>query len=72
VGDHCGIRFGGGFWLDEGCCWGLETQFFFLEKRSSLFNTTADNANTQSVFNRRFPRGEKNQPFIFSEIVYGY
>jgi adenine-specific DNA methylase len=21
---------------------------------------------------RRFPRGEKNQPFIFSEIVYGY
>lgn len=55
-GEHSGGRFSAGFWADPEQLFGLETSFFFLDRRSTGFNATTGNSVDQFLVNTGFSR----------------
>lgn len=53
-GEHSGGRFSAGFWVDPEQTFGLETSFFFLDRRGSSFGTTTANSVDQFIINTGF------------------
>ncbi len=54
LGQHTGVRFGGGMWLTPEQELGVETSFYFLGKKSRNFHSTAANENGQFIFTTPF------------------
>lgn len=54
LGQHSGVRIGGGMWFTPEQDLGVETNVFFLGKKSRMFHSTASNENGQFIFTTPF------------------